>query len=52
VEAAADWRNFKLADFERLKAEFGVDWVLVNYPQPEGLDCHWHNNQLAVCQIP
>jgi hypothetical protein len=52
VDAAADWRNFKLADFERLKAEFGVDWVLVNYRQPVGLDCHWHNNQLAVCQIP
>jgi hypothetical protein len=52
VEAAADWQNFKLADFERLKAEFGVDWVLVNYPQPGGLDCRWHNNQLAVCQIP
>ncbi len=52
VEAAAGWQNFKLADFERLKAEFGVDWVLVNYPQPGGLDCRWHNDQLAVCQIP
>jgi hypothetical protein len=52
VEAAAGWRNFKLADFERLKAEFGVNWVLVNYPQPGGLACPWHNNQLAVCQIP
>jgi hypothetical protein len=52
VEAAAGWRDFKLADFERLKAEVGVDWVLVNYPQPGGLDCRWHNSQLAVCQIP
>jgi hypothetical protein len=52
VEAAAGWRDFKLTDFERLKAEVGVDWVLVNYPQAEGLDCHWHNDQLAVCQIP
>jgi hypothetical protein len=52
VEAATAWRDFKLADFERLKAEFGVNWVLVNYPQPGGLDCRWHNNQLAVCRIP
>ena len=52
VDAAAGWRDFKLADFERLKAEVGVDWVLVNYPQPGGLDCRWHNNQLAVCRIP
>jgi hypothetical protein len=52
VEAERGWRNFRLADFERLKAEFGVDWVLVEYPQPEGLACQWHNGMLAVCKIP
>ena len=52
VQAQEGWRSFQLADFERLKAEFGVDWVLVSYPQPGGLACRWHNSQLAVCQIP
>jgi len=52
VEATEGWPKFKLADFERLKASFGVDWVVVNYPQPGGLACRWHNNLLAVCQIP
>ena len=52
VAAQIGWRNFKRADFERLKATFGVDWVLVAYPQPSGLRCHWHNDSLAVCQIP
>jgi len=52
VEATEGWPNFKPADFERLKASFGVDWVVVNYPQPGGLACRWHNNLLAVCQIP
>jgi hypothetical protein len=52
VEAEEGWRNFKLADFERLKTQFGVDWVLVSYPEPEGLHCRWHNRLLAVCQIP
>ncbi len=53
MEAEEGWRNFKLADFERLKADFGVDWVLVPYPQPAGLACRWHNRaSLAVCQIP
>jgi len=28
--------HFQLADFERLKAEFGVDWVLVSFPQRWG----------------
>ena len=52
VGAQEGWRNLKLADFERLKAQFGVDWVLVTYPQPGGLACRWHNQSLAVCQIP
>jgi hypothetical protein len=52
VEATEGWRDFRLADFERLKATFGVNWVVVNFPQPGGLDCRWHNHQLAVCQIP
>jgi hypothetical protein len=52
VAAQEGWHNFKLQDFERLKTEFGVDWVLVNYPAPGGLTCRWHNNELAACQIP
>jgi hypothetical protein len=50
--ALAGWPRFQLADFERLKTEFGVDWALVSYPQPAGLDCRWHNDALAVCRIP
>jgi hypothetical protein len=52
VKAQDGWSSFQLADFERLKAEFGVDWTLVAYPQPAGLRCRWHNELLAVCQIP
>ena len=51
-EAQSGWKHFQLADFERLKAQFGVDWVLVSYPQPAGLACRWHNNALTVCRIP
>ncbi len=52
VEAQAGWRRFKLQDFERLRREFGVDWVLVAYPPPAGLDCRWHNSPLTVCRVP
>ena len=52
VDAQAGWSQFHLSDFERLKARFGVDWAVVSYPQPEGLTCRWHNDCLAVCQIP
>jgi hypothetical protein len=51
-DAQQGWSKFTLADFQRLKAEFGVNWTLVNYPQPPaGLDCKWHNATLAVCEI-
>ena len=30
VDATAGWQHFKLADFHRLKNDFGVDWVIVS----------------------
>lgn len=51
-EAMAGWEHFQLADFVRLKAQFGVDWVMVSYPPPNGLACPWHNGALSVCKIP
>ena len=51
-EAMTGWEHFQLADFERLKAQFGVDWVMVSYPPPNGLACPWHNGALSVCKIP
>ncbi len=52
VHAAAGWSHFQPADFERLKAEFGVDWILVNNQQSAGMSCPWHNDTLSVCRIP
>ena len=52
VKAQEGWAHFQLADFERLKAQFGVGWVLVAYPQPAGLACEWHNGVVSVCRIP
>ncbi len=52
VAAQTGWNNFKLADYERLKSEFGVNWVLVNYPLPADLPCLWHNDTLSVCRVP
>ena len=52
VDATAGWQRFKLADFERLRTGLGVDWVLVSFPAPAGLDCKWHNQLLSVCRIP
>jgi hypothetical protein len=51
-QAGKNWKNFTLADFQKLKTRFGVDWVLVSDPAPAGLACHWHNGRLSVCEIP
>jgi len=50
--AMSGWTHFQLADFERLKAQFGVTWVVVSYPPPGGLDCPWHNGTISVCRVP
>jgi hypothetical protein len=52
TKASEGWEHFQLADFERLKSQFGVNWVLVSYPPPQGLQCHWHNAGISVCQVP
>ena len=52
VDAQDGWSRFQMADFERLKAKFGVGWVLVPYPAPARLNCIWHNDRLSVCRIP
>lgn len=52
TDALANWQNFGVADFERLKREFGVEWVVVDLKQDSSLDCKWHNATLAVCKIP
>ena len=50
--AMAGWAHFQLGDFERLRAQFGVNWVVVSYPLPGGLTCPWHNGSISVCRIP
>jgi len=52
VDAQAGWNRFELADFERLKTRFDIDWALLSYPPAARLICIWHNDQLCVCRIP
>jgi hypothetical protein len=52
AQAQQGWTDFKIDDFERLKQQFGVNWVVVSKPAPAGLDCRWSNRTLAVCRLP
>ena len=51
VEAQRGWRDFQRPDFLRLKAEFGVDWVVLQAPGVEGLPCPYRNAQVVVCRV-
>lgn len=52
TSALNGWAHFGISDYQRLKQQFGVNWVLVKLPQPAGLACVWHNSLLTVCKIP
>lgn len=51
-QAHKNWKQFQLEDFERLKAEFGVDWVVVQQPGTPGLNCPYKNEKVLVCEVP
>ena len=46
------WQSFKRDDFERLKREFGVTWVVVEQPGAAGLPCPYANRSVMVCRVP
>ncbi|MCL5005359.1 MAG: hypothetical protein M1404_02400 [Acidobacteria bacterium] len=51
VTALKGWRHFTLHDFQRLKQQFGVDWVVIQQPGVPGLDCVYQNSRVRVCRI-
>jgi len=51
VEAQRGWRSFQRLDFLHLKAEFGVNWVVLTAPGVEGLPCPYRNPQVVVCRV-
>ena len=51
VDAQTGWKHFGLADFERLKRRYGVNWVVVEQPGVAGLECPYRNGRVIVCRI-
>ena len=52
VQAQSGWKTFQLQDFRRLKAAYGVNWVVLQPPNAHALDCPYENTAALVCQIP
>ena len=51
VTALKGWKHFTVKDFERLKQQFGVNWVVVEQPGLSGLNCPYQNSRVRVCRI-
>jgi hypothetical protein len=51
VRAQSGWRDFQARDFQRLKEEFGVNWVVLQRPGVADLSCPYQNDVLLVCRI-
>jgi uncharacterized protein DUF6798 len=62
VNAQSGWQNFKPADFQFLKNEFGVTWVILSRRDAARADaekdqaglamtCPFQNDQLQVCRL-
>jgi len=51
VSALNGWKNFRAADFRRLKSRQGVDWVILEQPGVAGMNCPYQNGQVLVCRI-
>jgi hypothetical protein len=53
VEAQQGWESFQAADFEKLKARYGVNWVVLPRSRVATLTCPYQdpNSNLAVCQV-
>src|SRR5271168_563335 len=52
LDTRKNWNNFRLEDFERLKKNYKVTWVIVQNPPTPGLNCPYSNPTVSVCQIP
>ena len=51
VQAQSGWKTFQAQDFRRLRAQYGVNWIVVQRPDGIGLDCPYENAALLVCRV-
>lgn len=58
VAALNGWRNFQDRDFQRLKHDFGVNWIVLSRedsqfsaPDPQVMICPYANSEVKVCRL-
>jgi hypothetical protein len=51
VQAQSGWKDFQLSDFHRLQTDYGVNWVVLQQPGRNGLECPYRNDAVLVCRL-
>jgi len=51
VQAQRDWRDFQAQDFQRLRRDYGVDWVVLQRGSRVDFSCPYQNDVVMVCRI-
>jgi len=51
VQAQSGWKDFQRQDFLRLRAGYGVSWVVLQQPGVPDLDCPYRNQTVLVCRL-
>ena len=51
MQAQNGWSKFQPEDFRRLRAQYGVSWVVMQPPRIAGLDCPYRNAAVLVCRV-
>ena len=51
VRAQQGWKDFQVADFRRLRQDYGVTWVVLQRPGVPGLACPYQNQLVRVCRV-
>lgn len=52
VRAQTDWKKFQVSDFQLLRAEYNVTWLVLEQPGVAGIRCLFQNEAVLVCPIP
>ena len=50
-QAQVNWKHFGPPDFEGLKRQYGVSWIVLESPGVPGLNCPYRNDAITVCQL-
>lgn len=51
TRAQQGWSSFQRADFEKLKRDYGVNWLVLQSQTVSALACPYRNNTVAVCRL-